>query len=167
MSRKIDETKNEILNQVDHRLDQLRNDFTQDVELMHTRVENVERRIQDIVNGDHSNYSRTVVVTRLEEETGKRLLEQAQDLIRNGLGFDVPVARATRLQSRNGRPGLVNMELPSVEHKINVLRRNANFKSKPRYSNVYVCGGLMRSQVLCKVRHVLFIIAANAVYCGN
>jgi hypothetical protein len=136
--KKIDECKSELLNVMDTKLNQLRQDMNQDIERVVTRMDQVENNIQDIKDEDHFNPTRTLVVTRLSEERGKSVQDQAQELIRDGLGLDMPVVRAKRLQGRNGRSGLVKAELPSQDHKIQALRRKHNLKANIRYEQVYI-----------------------------
>ena len=136
--QKIDTCKTELIRDIDSKMEQIRTDINQDMARVATRMDHVESQIKDIVDDDHFNPSRTLVVTRLREEHGKSAQDQAQELLRDGLGLDTPVVRAKRLQSRNDKPGLMKAELPSLEHKVQALRRKQNLKANVRYEQVYI-----------------------------
>ena len=119
-------------------MDTLRRDVSQEVSRLTTRVEHMESKVQDIVDDDNCNPSRTLVVTRLNTESDKSPLDQAQALLQDGLGLDTAVVRAKRLQGRNGKPGILKAELPSQDHKVEALRRKQNLMGNRRYNNVYV-----------------------------
>ena len=136
--QKIEESKIEVIRDMDAKLDILRRDVSHEVSRLTTRVERMESKVQDIVDDDNFNPARTLVVTRLNTESDKSPLDQAQALLHDGLGLDTPVVRAKRLQGRNGKPGILKAELPSQDHKVEALRRKQNLVGDRRYSNVYV-----------------------------
>ena len=136
--QKIEECKVEVIRGMDAKMDTLRRDVSHEVSRLTTRVERMETKVQDIVDDDNFNPARTLVVTRLNTDSDKSPLDQAQALMHDGLGLDTPVVRAKRLQGRNGKPGILKAELPSTDHKVEALRRKQNLMGNRRYSNVYV-----------------------------
>ena len=135
---KIDDVKNELLAVIDDKITCMRQEVKQEFELVYRRVEGVENNLKELQHDDFFNPKKTLVVTRLNLEQDKTDQDQAKALIRDGLGLDTEVVRAKRLSGRDGKPGILKVELPSLNHKIEALRRKVNLKSRPRYQNVYV-----------------------------
>ena len=134
LSNKIQQSQNEMIK----RINEMDTSFSRDISVINTRIDNVESQVQDMVAGDNYNPDRTLVVTKLNEEPGSTVFDQAQALVRDGLGLATQVVRAKRLQGRNGNPGIVKVELPSLEKKVEALRRKPNLQSQRRYERVYV-----------------------------
>ena len=71
--------------------------------------------------------------------------DKAQELIECGLGLvNVQVERSVRLQSRNDKPGLVKIKLPTVNDKVTALRAKRNLLDTG-YRRVYIRSSLSHS----------------------
>ncbi len=59
--------------------------------------------------------------------------------MRSGLGIsDVPIVRAKRLTARVRGPGLMTIEVPSLEHKLKLLCSSWKLKDNAHYRNVFI-----------------------------
>ena len=60
----------------------------------------------------------TIVVRGLPFHEGEDIVEKDIDMLRLGLGFrDTPIVRAKRMRGSNGKPGIVKMQMCSLEDK--------------------------------------------------
>ena len=110
-----------------------------------SRIETVEQRLGQIeakfAAAAEYNTETTVIARGLPTQAtgGTELLTEAKKLVQQVLGLqDVQVARAKRLPSRNGYPGLVKVQLNSLDDKKSVLRAKHKVKEKDGYHNVYI-----------------------------
>ena len=72
-------------------------------------------------------------------EEGEDLEEKANVMMKRGLGLcDVPVVRAKRMRSYGNRPGVVKIQLQSLEHIKRVLRAKMQLKQSGDFSGVYL-----------------------------
>ena len=80
----------------------------------------------------------TLVCSGLKETAHEDIHDKAQELIECGLGLvNVQVERSVRLQSRNDKPGLVKIKLPTVNDKVTALRAKRNLLDTG-YRRVYI-----------------------------
>ena len=87
---------------------------------------------------DEFPIDKSLVCTGLTENATENIMTKTQDLITNGLEMDdVRVINARRLTSRNGKPGLVKIVLPTIDDKIRALR-NKRRLSTNGYGRVYI-----------------------------
>ena len=120
------------------KFDQLHRELNQDIQQVSSRVDTIELKVDQLSQNDWFSPDRTLVVSRLNTDTSRSEFDQAQALVKDGLGLDTPVVRIKRMAGRNGRPGLLKVELPSVNEKIEALRRKQNLRSRARYEHVYI-----------------------------
>ena len=97
---------------------------------------------------DEYPVDRTLVCTGLPETTREDIRESAQDLISVGLGLvHTRVENATRLRSRNDKPGLVKIRLPCKDDKIAALRCKRNLPDTG-YRRVFLRSSMTHSDRL-------------------
>jgi len=80
----------------------------------------------------------TLVCSGLREDPREDIPVKTQDLICHGLGLvSVKVERAVHLASRNNKPGLIKIQLPTKDDQVAALRckRNLNYTG---YLSVYL-----------------------------
>ena len=82
----------------------------------------------------------TVVGMRIPFVRGEDIFMKSCDLIYNHLNLrDIKIIRAMHTAERNGRPGIVKIQLGSVTDKVKVLREKSKLaKSDGEYRNVYL-----------------------------
>ena len=91
----------------------------------------------------------TVVATNIPVVANENIMDVANHLIENGLKLPTlaPV-RAMRMKSRNRYPGLVKIELPTVNDKVTVLRSKKKLADTREYKTVYLRTSESHSQRL-------------------
>ena len=106
-----------------------------------TRIDTVEGQVNGIQNIVKPPFDPevTVVATGVEFRDGEDILETSTTMIRRGLNLqNVPVVNAQRLQGRGRRPGIVKIELKSLDDKKAVLRAKAELKQTEQWKSVYL-----------------------------
>lgn len=114
------------------RIAKLEDDMDGRVTEIETAVENLE-----FVQEEYPVES-TVVCIGLGEQVNENIGDRAETLVQHGLGLvNMQVTRAQRLNSRNGKAGIIKIELKSKEDKLLVLRSKSNLKDTG-YRGVYI-----------------------------
>ena len=94
MIQKIDTIKMDISREIDEKLHLLREDISQDISRITTRVERLKTQVDTILDEDNFNPSRTIIVQSLSDEPSITPHNLAQALVRDGLGLPTEVVRA-------------------------------------------------------------------------
>jgi hypothetical protein len=122
------------------------------------KMEILEKRMSELeITSTHHNRvpfdcNYTVIYINWREETGEHLDTKVQNLVQNGLGLrGVRPKRVMRLKSRDGKPGLVKIELATEEEKINVLRAKRNLNDTREYKRVYLCRSMPHAERLIQI----------------
>ena len=113
----------------------------QEVSILIARVEATEAEMQRLQQMTTVEFDPqvTLVAQGLPTLQGTDVISQAKTLVNRALNEpDIPVVRATRLPSRNSRPGLVKIEVNSLENKIKLLRKKFSLKDTQDFKNVYL-----------------------------
>ena len=94
---------------------------------------------------------KSIICIGLKETAREDIHVVAQDLVESGLGLvNVQVERAKRLQSRNDKPGLVKIRLPTTADKISALRCKQNLKNTG-YRRVYIRSSMSHTDRLIQL----------------
>lgn len=82
----------------------------------------------------------SVIIVGLPQSEGEDLMAKVNNLLHVGLGCDTVLCPAAveRVRTRGDRPGLVKVELSSVQEKVTVLRRKSKLKDNDSFNKVYV-----------------------------
>ena len=73
------------------------------------------------------------------QETEAQLLDKVQDIFTNGLKLPgIPIVGVCRKANREGNPGVVLVELPSLDEKKQVLQAKMSLRTTAAYKNLYV-----------------------------
>ena len=91
------------------KFDQLHRELNQDIQQVSSRVDTIELKVDQLSQNDWFSPDRTLVVSRLNIDTSRSEIDQAQALVKDGLGLDTPVVRVKRMSGRIGRPGLLKV----------------------------------------------------------
>jgi hypothetical protein len=118
------------------------------IELLEVRVGSIEER--DYVNRSNPfETEHTVVAINLKEEPGENIEEVVADLFNEGLGIrDIEPVQLLRLKGRDGKPGIVKIELPRKEDKIHVLRAKTKLKDSNEFKRVYLRSSMTHAERL-------------------
>ena len=138
VKQELTQSRREFEDIMKTKFDQLHRELNRDIQQVSSRVDTIELKVDMFSQNYWFSHDRMLVVSRLNIDTSRSEIDQAQALVRDGLGLDTPVVRAKRMAGRNGRPGLLKVELPSVDEKIEALRRKQNLRPRARYEHVYV-----------------------------
>jgi hypothetical protein len=144
------------------RLEQMEQQMKDHLELeagkLEKKIELLEIRVGSIEERDYSNPIKpfdpemTVVGINLPEEPDEILTDKIADLLNIGLGIrDIEPLRIARLSGKNGKPGIIKMEMPRKEDKINVLRAKQKLKDSPDYRRVYLRSSLTHAERLIQL----------------
>ncbi|KAL7384167.1 hypothetical protein ABVT39_025537 [Epinephelus coioides] len=116
-----------------------------DMEIGHmvARLEQVEARINRAGSKENTPYDPdvSIIIFGLRYEEGEDVTELVKELLTEGLQWDSPhgIVAAERLRERGGRPGVIKVELGSVQDKVDVLRKKQGLKSNEKFQSVYIC----------------------------
>ena len=113
----------------------------QEMSILIARIEATEAEMQKLQQMTTVEFDPqvTLVAQGLPVTQGTDLISQAKFLVNRALNEPgIPVVRATRLPSRNNRPGLVKIEVNSLENKIKLLRKKFSLKDTQDFKNVYL-----------------------------
>lgn len=119
---------------------ELRANLDMEVGIITSRMERIETKIAEkcITASFEPNVS--IIIVGLQQEDNEDVMAKVLNLLRNGLGCDpmpTPVA-VERIRARGTKPGLIKVELSSVEEKVAVLRRKAELKDHECFQKVFV-----------------------------
>ena len=124
-------------------LKSLRAYFEGELRVISDRVMEVEKRMDDFEEKEKEkamfDIDSTVVITNLKTDNDENIMKKCDDLIKDGLGLhDIHVINAKRLPSRTNKPGLVKMQVESLEQKKRVLREKQKLKDINGYDKVFL-----------------------------
>lgn len=118
------------------------------------RLNSVEEKVNKIDNFQMKSLEfdpvNTIIADNVpydENETIDILKDKVTRMIRRDLAVNVPIVRVLRMKegppkvTRFGmlkKPGLVKVQLNSVEDKVQILRQKQNIKNSPEFSKVFI-----------------------------
>ena len=126
----------------------------QEVSVLVSRLETSEREIRKIQDKMMVEFDPqvTIVAQGLPVSPNEDMITQAKTLVNRALNEpDVPVIRATRLPSRNNRPGLVKIEVDSLDSKLKLLRKKFELKETENYKNVFLRSSKSHTERLLEI----------------
>ena len=110
----------------------------QEIKLMVSRMETIESRMTKLEEKQEKaemfDYETTVVVTNLPFERGEDLGKKIDLLVKDDLRVHgLRILRVLRLNSKTDRPGLVKVQLESLDEKIRLLKAKRNLGLTEKY----------------------------------
>ena len=94
---------------------------------------------------DNIQYENTVIIKNLPDTKSDEYDTNA--LIRVGLCEDVLTKRVERLESHNNTPGVLRVELYSLEDNMKILKSKQRLRSTNEYYDVYNEGYITRAEL--------------------
>ena len=118
---------------------------------MDTKVRTIEQRLIESEAMNHTDFSPdlTVVAINLPDD-GTIPNNQAKKMLQEGLNIQTPIVRAKRLQGRDGRPGIMEIQCATKEDKIQILRQKHTLKNKAPYNRTYLRTSLPHSELVAQ-----------------
>lgn len=124
------------------KIDSLRNDIYQEISALSNKLQSVEERLEVLeTNQPVVEYpvETSIIIINLRESASEDVKAKCTELIQKGLGLgSVTPVRATRLQSRNDKPGVIKVQLKTKADKIHVLRNKEQLKSSNHTKRVFI-----------------------------
>ncbi|XP_023814791.1 uncharacterized protein LOC111947977 [Oryzias latipes] len=120
---------------------EVRNNLDLEVSIMSSRMDDIETKMRNRqVRGKPFDPDVSLIIVGLPQADGENLEAKVKELLQDGLHCDpVPTLVATeRVRQRGRQPGLVKVELASVEDKVAALRLKSKLKDHGNYRRVYV-----------------------------
>ena len=143
LNRKIDSLEQNIQAKITAEIRQLQDYVDMNISQVCSKVEALEKKV-DAIEEQHLRQSEyntevTIVARGLSYEEGENLKEKATMMLRHGLGIhDVPVVNAKRMRAYGNKPGVVKVQLQSLNDKKKVLRAKMKLKHSDDFSGVYL-----------------------------
>ena len=139
----MDSKLNSITNTVASKIDSLKEDLYLELGRLDTKVQKIEERLSslEVQHQTEEKYpvDRSIIVINMREEKDEDTEKKCTELIQNGLGLrDMEPVRCARLTSRDGKPGIIKVQLRSKQDKINVLRHKNELNKCTPYKRVYI-----------------------------
>ena len=140
----IEEKLNEKFDELQRYVDMEIARVSSRVDDLETKTERLETHMEE---ADMFNPDTTVIAENMPYEESENLDEKVNTMIRRDLGLRVTVLRTKRLptrpprQTRQGivtKPGLVKIQFPSLEEKIEVLRKKRELNNSQDYNCVFL-----------------------------
>ena len=150
ISAKCDDIKKDV----DTVKNELKDEMALQLGVLNSKIESLEERLVKVELG-HANISGgaqslpprhhkdfdpevTIVVTGLRYDTGEDLNAKVHSLLTTLNLGELDVVQVMRTKWRNGKPGIVKMQMASLEDKLSVLRAKMQLREVPQYSNIYI-----------------------------
>lgn len=141
LKKLISESQDNLKKELEKTAKELRYNLDMEVGILCSRMEGIEQKIAEKATQKKSfGEDVSLVIMGLPQEDNEDLMAKVKDLFCNGLVCDpvpVPVA-VERTRARGSKPGLVKVELQSIQVKVDVLRRKAKLRDSDRFQRVYV-----------------------------
>ena len=127
-------------------LDKIKTSLENDVRSVNERVDTIETkmtRVEEICHKqtqENQDYppEKSIIIINLKEERGKSDHELVNEMLQNGLEVPNDNIKVKRLTSQTNKPGLIKVEFPNKQIKIQALKKKMNLKNTPRYQNVFM-----------------------------
>lgn len=111
-----------------------------EVKLVYTRIDELAKKLDELQQYTQKEFDPevTVVAIGVKQEPNEIPTRVASQIIGEGMKLNgVQIVRAARLAGRDGKPGIMKIEFPSVQEKIRVLQNKQNLQ-KSRWNRVYL-----------------------------
>ena len=142
LNMRVDAMERNIKAEIRNEMKQLQDYVDLNIAQIVNRVEALEGKVEALQQQqERPDYDPevTVVARGLVYEQDEDVHEKASTMLRRGLGLrDIPIVRAMRMTGYGNRPGIVKIQLSSLDDKKKVLRAKAELKNSGDFSNVYL-----------------------------
>jgi hypothetical protein len=143
---KLDSTSATSAATISSKIDKLREDMYVELGKLDSKVVTIEGRLnaleerQEAMGGEEEYpIDKSIVIINMREEEDEDPYRKCMDLIRNGLGLrDIKPVRCQRLMGREGKPGVIKVQLRSKQDKILSLNHKKELARTHPYKKVYI-----------------------------
>ena len=133
----VGKLKKHFKQELDNAMRKMYNYVDQEIATVVRRMEELENKPQN----KQFDTSTTLVATKVPYEPDEDVKDKAERLVKVGLlSPTVEVVNAMRTPTRNGRPGILKIELKDEQTKIELLRKKSTLKDDVtrEFNNVYI-----------------------------
>ena len=143
LNRKIQSLETKLVDRITDEMKNLQEYVDLNIAQVLARVESLEGKMEAMqqrqISVSEYDVETTIVAKGLSYQDNENIQEKAISLISTGLGLrDIPIVRAKRMRGYDGRPGVVKIQLESLEDKKRVLRNKKELKNTPNYRRVFL-----------------------------
>ena len=153
---KIDDMENKISNNLEGQMKELKDYMMMELAKVNDKLGEMEKRITEL---ERSQCTRepfstdvSLVSFKVAYSAGEDVQAVAEELIQDtqqGLGLrNVRIVKAERTPMREGRPGIVKIELRNVDDKKAVLRAKTELRKTRKFRHVYIKGAQTHAERL-------------------
>lgn len=149
IANQIQEITDKLMKKLDEKIQESRQELMNEINALGERVAALERTRADQSStaGDIADVkaviefepdTTVVAINMANENEEEDITDAARRLVEATGEEDIEVVRATRLGARNGKPGVVKIQVPSKEDKIRLLRGKRNLKESREFKKTYI-----------------------------
>lgn len=143
LRKSMDSKLNSVTNTVANKIDSLKEDLYLELGRLESKVQKIEQRLTNLEERHQKEeefpVDKSIIVINMREEKDEDTEKKCTELIQTGLGLrEMKPVRCTRLTSRDGKPGIIKVQLRSKQDKISVLRHKNELNKTPPYKRVYI-----------------------------
>ena len=151
LNSKIDGLKQYIDDALEEKFEDLKKYVDNEISRVESRVQDIETFVtaakDDKEKSTVFDPDTTIIADNLPFDDDEDLDKKAQDMIRKDLALNIRVVRTTRLNPRPPRhtrqgtvskPGLVKIQVPSLDDKIKILRNKRMLENTVDYKQVFL-----------------------------
>ncbi len=154
MEKMMAENKDAVLKEIEKATKDMKANLDTELGILCARMAKLERKISEKEAKKKSfDPDVSLIFVGLPQSEGEDLMAKVKDLLHVGLGCDTTLCPAAveRVRARGDRPGLVKVELSSVQEKVSVLRRKSKLKDNDRFNEVYVSSAKSHAERLLEL----------------
>lgn len=141
MEKMMAENQNVLLKEIEKATKGMKANLDTEVRILCARMVKMEQKISEKEAKKKSfDPDVSLIVVELPQSEGEDLMAKVNDLLHVGLGCDTVLCPAAveRVRARGDQPGLVKVELSSVQEKVTVLHRKSKLRDNDSFNKVYV-----------------------------
>lgn len=106
--------------------------------VVHFRVgEKAIKALEDVMNVEFDPKN-TLIASGVFIQRNENIVSEAKQIVRSLNEPNISVIRAKRLESRDGRPGLVKIQLNTEDEKVKLLEKKDNLCGSQRFNKVRI-----------------------------
>lgn len=135
-------------------IQEMRQNLDLEVSIMSSRMEDIELKMgKNQVRGKPFDPDVSLVIVGLPHTEEEDVQAKVRHLLGEGMRCDpVPkLVAVERMRARGPKPGLVRVELETVQDKVAVLRRKAKLKDSDSYGRVFVSSAKSYAERLMEI----------------
>lgn len=149
MDQKFKNLETSLMTAMNAEISTVKDDMAMHISRLENKIGQLELRMQNMEEAAQGpvpvkepyEVSSTLIAIGVKYQEEEDLVAKATQLIQEGMGLrEAKVVRAMRTPHRNGKPGIVKIEMEDVQAKIQILRAKAKLQDYKVLGNVFIRG---------------------------